>query len=111
MPSCHPSVRYPKLYLEPVTALAAISLTGDILRGPNVPAGRTSAAQIRGLGHHRRCVRASERGTTRNTVAATAEASLPLSGRDRPTPVVAHCATKQPLIGALGQNGQTLNRI
>src|SRR5216683_3694176 len=84
MPSCHPSVRYPKLYLEPVTALAAISPTGAILRGPNVPAGRTSAAQIRGLGHHRRCVRASERGTTRNTVAATAEASLPLSGRDRP---------------------------
>src|ERR1700686_4215819 len=84
MPSCHPSVRYPKLYLEPVTALAAISPTGAILRGPNVPAGRTSAAQIRGLGHHRRCVRASERGTTRITVAATAEASLPLSGRDRP---------------------------
>src|ERR1700694_4899766 len=59
---------------------------GVILRGPNVPAGCTSAAQIPGPGHHRRCVRACERGTTCNTVAATAEASLPLSGRDRPGP-------------------------
>src|SRR5947207_15614160 len=32
MPSCHFSVRYPNLSLEPTTAAAAISATGVILR-------------------------------------------------------------------------------